>query len=58
MPKDIMKLMRHFMREPAKILLKNEDIILKGIKQYSISIEKEDWKMDVLLHLFGKLDIN
>ena len=40
------------------ILLKNEELIHEGIKQYYISIEKEEWKMDVLLDLYGNLDIN
>jgi translation initiation factor 4A len=46
------------MREPAKILVKNEELTLEGIKQYYIAIEKEEWKMDVLLDLYGNLDIN
>jgi len=58
MPLDILKLTKHFMREPAKILVKNEQLTLEGIKQYYIPIEKEEWKMDVLLDLYGNLDIN
>jgi translation initiation factor 4A len=58
MPIDILKMTKHFMREPAKILVKNEELTLEGIKQYYIPIEKEEWKMDVLLDLYGNLDIN
>ena len=58
MPIEILKLTKHFMREPAKILVKNEELTLEGIKQYYIPIEKEEWKMDVLLDLYGNLDIN
>jgi translation initiation factor 4A len=32
MPIDILKLTTHFMRDPAKILVKNEDLTLEGIK--------------------------
>ena len=46
------------MRDPAKILVKNEDLTLEGIKQYYIPIEKEEWKMEILLDLYGNLDIN
>ena len=46
------------MRDPAKILVKNEDLTLEGIKQYYIPIEKEEWKIDILLDLYGNLDIN
>lgn len=58
MPIDILRLTKHFMREPAKILVKNEELTLEGIKQYYIAIEREEWKMDVLLDLYGNLDIN
>ena len=58
MPIEILKLTKHFMRDPAKILVKNEELTLEGIKQYYIAIEKEEWKMDVLLDLYGNLDIN
>jgi len=58
MPLEILKLTKQFLRDPAKILVKNEELTLEGIKQYYIAIEKEDWKMDVLLDLYGNLDIN
>jgi len=32
MPIDILRLTKHFMREPAKILVKNEELTLEGIK--------------------------
>jgi translation initiation factor 4A len=32
MPIEILKLTKHFMRDPAKILVKNEDLTLEGIK--------------------------
>ncbi len=57
MPLEILKLTKQFLRDPAKILVKNEDLTLEGIKQYYIAIEKEEWKMDVLLDLYGNLDI-
>jgi len=58
MPLDILKLTTHFMRNPAKILVKNDELTLEGIKQYYIAIEKEEWKLDVLLDLYSNLDIN
>ena len=58
MPIDILRLTKHFMRDPAKILVKNEELTLEGIKQYYIAIEKEEWKIDILLDLYGNLDIN
>jgi len=38
MPPEILKLTRHFMREPAKILVKNEELTLNGIQQYYIAV--------------------
>ena len=58
MPIDILRLTKHFMRDPAKILVKNEELTLEGIKQYYIAIEKEEWKIDILLDLYGNIDID
>merc|ERR1719272_439822 len=46
------------MREPKKILVKSQQLTLEGIHQYYIAVEKEEWKMDVLLNLYANLDIN
>jgi translation initiation factor 4A len=58
MPPEILGLTRHFMRNPAKILVKNEELTLSGIQQYYIAVQKEEWKIDVLLSLYANLDIN
>ena len=58
MPNDILSLTKHFMRDPKKILVKAENLTLEGISQYYIAVEKEEWKMDVLLDLYSNLDIN
>jgi translation initiation factor 4A len=58
MPIEILRLTKKFMRDPAKILVKNEELTLEGIKQYYIPIEKEEWKLEILLDLYGNLDIN
>jgi len=52
MPDDILKLTSHFMRNPARILVKKEELTLEGIKQYYIAIDKEEWKLDILLDLY------
>jgi len=38
MPPEILGLTRHFMRNPAKILVKNEELTLSGIQQYYIAV--------------------
>jgi len=46
------------MRDPAKILVKNEELTLEGIRQYYIAVEKEEWKMEILMSLYENLDIS
>lgn len=58
MPQDILKLTKHFMRNPAKILVQNDELTLIGIKQYYIAVQQEAWKIEVLLSLYQNLDIN
>ena len=58
MPNDILSLTKHFMRDPKKILVKSEDLTLEGISQYYIAVEKDEWKLEVLLDLYSNLDIN
>lgn len=56
MPKEIIALTDNFMNNPAKILVKNEELTLLGIKQYYINLRKE-WKLDTLMTLYKGLDI-
>ena len=41
MPKFILEITESFMRNPAKILVKNEELTLDGIKQFYVAIDKE-----------------
>ena len=52
---EILAMTKHIMRDPAMIIIKNQELTLEGIHQYYITVEKEDWKMDVLLNLFANL---
>ena len=57
MPMEILDLTKQFMRDPATILVKKEDVTLKGINQYYIALEKEEWKNECLIELFKNLDV-
>jgi len=46
------------MREPAKILFKNEQLTVDGIKKYFIAIDKEEWKFDTLVELYNNIGKN
>jgi translation initiation factor 4A len=56
MPKEIVSLTTIFMNNPAKILVKNEEVTLLGIKQYYVVLKKE-WKLETLMNLYKGLDI-
>jgi len=45
------------MRNPATILVKNEELTLDGIKQFYIPIDKEEWKFLTLVELYKNLEI-
>ena len=57
MPPEILELTKKFMRNPATILVKNDELTLECIKQFYIAIEKEEWKFDTLIELFNNLEI-
>ena len=56
MPKDIVEMTKKFMQNPAKILVKNEELTLEGIKQYYVYLKKED-KLDVLFQIYKGIEI-
>ena len=47
-----------FMNKPARILVRRQTLTLEGINQYYIACEKTEWKLEILMELYGKLDIN
>ena len=56
MPKGIVEMTTMFMKDPAKILVKNEELTLEGIKQYYVYLKKED-KLDVLFQIYRGIEI-
>ena len=56
MPKDIVEMTTKFMKDPAKILVKNEELTLEGIKQYYVYLKRED-KLDVLFQIYRGIEI-
>jgi translation initiation factor 4A len=56
MPKDIINLTTKFMNNPARILIKNEELTLEGIRQYYVLLKRED-KLDVLLQIYRGIEI-
>lgn len=46
-----------FMDDPIKILIQKDELTLEEIKQFFVSIEKEEWKFDTLCDLWENLTI-
>lgn len=57
MPPEALEITQRFMDKPTTILVKRDELTLEGIKQFYISVEREDWKLDTLCDLYDTLNI-
>merc|ERR1712042_422125 len=57
MPDEVLEVTKRFMRDPVRILVKNEQLSLEGIKQFYINVEKEEWKLETLTDLYETMTI-
>merc|ERR1712201_16723 len=57
MPAEVLEVTSRFMRDPIRILVKKEELTLEGIRQFYISVEREEWKLDTLCDLYETLTI-
>lgn len=57
MPDDILEISSKFMRNPKRILVKRDELTLEGIKQFYVSVQKEDWKFATLCDLYSTVTI-
>ncbi|KAJ1935317.1 translation initiation factor eIF4A [Linderina macrospora] len=57
MPTDVLEVTTKFMRDPIRILVKRDELTLEGIKQFYISVEREDFKFDTLADLYETINI-
>lgn len=58
MTDEFFKLSKCFMRDPVKILVKNEELTLEGIRQFYINIEKGEYKFDTLCDIYEACSIS
>jgi translation initiation factor 4A len=58
MPVSMVELSETFMREPARIIINQDEVTLEGIKQYYVNVECEEWKFDTLCDLYDQLTIS
>ncbi|KAI5953435.1 FAL1 [Candida jiufengensis] len=54
---EVLEVTNKFTTDPVKILVKQDEVSLSGIKQYYVQCEKEDWKFDTLCDLYDNLTI-
>ncbi|CAK8561355.1 unnamed protein product [Lathyrus sativus] len=57
MPPEALEITRKFMNKPVRILVKQDELTLEGIKQFYVNVEKEEWKLDTLCDLYETLAI-
>eukprot|EP00300_Choanocystis_sp_HF-7_P033065 c45355_g1_i1.p2 GENE.c45355_g1_i1~~c45355_g1_i1.p2 ORF type:complete len:411 (+),score=95.17 c45355_g1_i1:38-1234(+) len=57
MPADVLDVTQKFMRSPIRILVKQDELTLEGIKQFYVMVDREDWKFDTLVDLYATLSI-
>jgi translation initiation factor 4A len=58
MPIEVLDLTNKFMKEPIKIILKNEELSLDGIQQYFLACVGDNDKFDTLKQLFSFISVS
>lgn len=58
MPQNVLEVAETYLRNPVKILLQADEVTLEGIKQYYVGLDREDWKLPVLLDLYQHITVN
>lgn len=57
MNEDVIEFAEKLLDKPVRILIPPEEVNLKGIRQYRVELDREDWKFEVLLDLYKNLNI-
>ena len=57
LPQEILEMTNKFMNDPVRILVKRDELTLDGIKQFFVSVEKEEYKFETLCDLYDTLTI-
>lgn len=57
MPAEALEITQKFMNDPLKILVKQDEVTLEGIRQFYINCEREKFKLDTLCDLYETLNI-
>ena len=57
-PREILDITSNFMRNPVKILVKEEELTLEGIRQFYVSLENEEQKFLVLSDIYETVSVS
>lgn len=57
MNEDVVEFAEKLLNKPVRILISPEEVNLKGITQYRVDLDREDWKFEVLLDLYKNINI-
>ena len=55
---EVVEVARTLLRNPVQILLQSDEVTLDGIKQYYVSVDREEDKLDTLCDLYEHLSIS
>jgi translation initiation factor 4A len=58
MPDHMLQIADHYLENPVRIRIPNDDVTLEGIKQYYVNIEHEEWKLPTLLDIYQNITVN
>ena len=58
MPQNVLEIAENYLNQPVRILLPQDEVTLEGIKQYYVLLDREDWKLPVLLDLYQQITVN
>ena len=58
MPPELYSLTDKFMRDPIKILVKNDQLTLEGIRQYYVYLENDTQKYETIKDLFNSISVS
>ncbi len=58
MPTNVLEVAENYLNNPVRILLPPDEVTLDGIKQFYVTLDREDWKLPVLLDLYQQITVN
>ena len=56
-PVPVFNIMKQFMKDPVKILVRAEQLTLEGIRQFYVNVMEEQYKFPTLIDIYGQLSI-